>query len=96
MANVMRSVIAISKSSYGYVLDVKSNGCTFVSVVGPNHLEHAAIAVIAIWARQRDNPDGVTVVIPTEVKAEIGHRCPIPWDRIFNNSGPRNAGPPGS
>lgn len=80
----MRSIISISKSTYGYMLDVKSHKRTFVSVVGSNHLEYAAIAMIAIWARQRDNPDGIRVVIPEEVKAQLASRCPIPWDRIFN------------
>jgi hypothetical protein len=79
----MRSVISISKSSYGYELHVMSDGRTFVGIVGSNHLEYAAIAMIAIWARQRDNADGVTVVIPAEVKAQLASRCPIPWDRVF-------------
>lgn len=80
----MRSIISISKSAYGYMLDVKSHKRTFVSMVGPNHLEYAAIAMIAIWARQRDNPNGVRVVIPEEIKTQLASRCPVPWDRIFN------------
>ena len=80
----MRALISISKSSYGYVLDVKSDDHRFISFVGSEHLEYAAIAMIAIWARQRDNPDGATVFIPPDVKVELTARCPIPWDKIFN------------
>jgi hypothetical protein len=92
----MRSVISISKTSYGYVLDVKGDGRTFAGIVGSNHLEYAAIAMIAIWARQRDNPDGVAIIIPADVKAQLASRCPIPWERIFNTSDNRTSTSPGS
>ena len=74
----MRSII-VSKRSYGYVIEINGNGRAFTDVLGSQHPEAAAEALVAAWEHHRNYLDDITVEAPPEVEAVIAARGPIPW-----------------
>jgi hypothetical protein len=75
----MRTVIKISKHSYGYVIYINGSGRGFTSVLGSHHPSVAAEAAIRVWEDYRKTADGLTVEVPREVEAIIAERGRIPW-----------------
>jgi hypothetical protein len=77
----MRTII-VSKRSYGYVIEIAGNGRAFTDVLGSQHPESAAEALLALWEHQRNYSDDITVELPPEVEAIVSARGTIPWTRL--------------
>jgi hypothetical protein len=75
----MRTLIKISKHSYGYVIYINGSGRGFTNVLGSQHPSVAAEAAIRTWEDYRNQADSLTVEVPPEVEAIIAARGRIPW-----------------
>jgi hypothetical protein len=75
----MRTVIKVSKHSYGYVIYINGSGRGFTNVLGSDHAGVAAEAALRAWEEYAYKGDGLTIEVPPEVEAIIAARGPIPW-----------------
>lgn len=75
----MRTVIEVSKHSYGYVIYINGNGRGFTRVLGSHHAVDAAEVAIRVWEDFCNKAGILTIEVPPEVEAIIAARGPIPW-----------------
>lgn len=75
----MRTLIKVSKHSYGYVIYINGNGRGFTNVLGSHNASAAAEAAIRTWEEYRNQGGGVKVELPPEVEAIIAAGRRIPW-----------------